>query len=315
MRVLLASGLRPSEVPQTANGFRVDAVGLRELHRHLGAERMKHVELHSFCRLTVGRTAHATRQCTPVSPWVSARGFTLTELLVVIAIIAILASLLMPALTRSKASAKRVVCGGNLRQIALALDMYSSDYDQYPRVVGMLKAKTSSSVSLWNALILPYMSTNLDSFFCPAFPAGYRWERSSSPSFYSFPTNIQGNRPFCYAMNQVGLATLGSLGLEADPGSGRKPGEVRAPGNMIAVGDDTAKTNKVGGWGTFTFSFQFGAPDPLTPIGRVHNSGGNMVFLDGHVEWDRAERWLGPSEAVARRWNYDDEPHHEFWAP
>ncbi len=59
------------------------------------------------------------------------RGFTLIELLVVIAIIAILAAMLLPALARSKESARRIVCINQLKQLALATVLYVMDNDGY----------------------------------------------------------------------------------------------------------------------------------------------------------------------------------------
>src|SRR5438270_112968 len=60
-------------------------------------------------------------------------GFTLVELLMVIAVIAILASLLLPALSRAKQSADNAVCQNNLRQQSIGLAMYVGDFGAYPR--------------------------------------------------------------------------------------------------------------------------------------------------------------------------------------
>ena len=63
-------------------------------------------------------------------------GFTLVELLVAIAIIAVLASLLLPALGRAKQEAIRLECRSNQRQLALGIELYHGDNEWYPRQLG-----------------------------------------------------------------------------------------------------------------------------------------------------------------------------------
>ena len=89
------------------------------------------------------------------------RGFTLVELLVVIAIIALLMSILMPALGRVRKQAKAVICQANLKQWGLIFSMYTGDYDGY-----FHKGWGSGPVRHWMSVLRPYYSNEQKLRFC-----------------------------------------------------------------------------------------------------------------------------------------------------
>jgi len=120
-------------------------------------------------------------------------GFTLIELLVVIAIIGILASLLLPVLSRGKSSAQSIVCIGNLRQMGIALTAYVQDNrDRLPVCAGYLPSQQPTNRPITTTLF-PNEKTN-QLFKCPldnkifvAEQTSYAWNFWLNDAPYSAP--------------------------------------------------------------------------------------------------------------------------------
>lgn len=237
-------------------------------------------------------------------------GFTLVELLVVIAIVAILAALLLPALSRAKDSAKSAACKSNLRQIGIALNLYTQESSHYPPSFYRDTTINQFITYGWPAYLLEHVSSNTAVFRCPARGLEFAWPDAPSRLGYPFPFNIDPSTTrFSYGYNSRGTATIGnanSLGLEVDVPANR----VANPADMIAIGDSNGD-GKQDGLISFVRPFAT-SPVPFAP-GDLHKRGANIVFCDGHVEWQKQAKWIELTEAVARRWNNDNQPHRELW--
>ena len=148
------------------------------------------------------------------------RAFTLIELLIIIAIVGILAAILLHALSRAKAVAKRIHCVGNVKQLALATYLYADD-NQYRLPSGF----DSSNGHAWDRLFLDvYWDRNTNVFQC----AGNRLPQGVFPYRFNFS----------YGWNLYGLDGRHSpFTRESAVLSSVKVGSVVSPSDCVVLGD------------------------------------------------------------------------------